>query len=53
VFSLSLIEPNSDVSLPMLSKMVVGNNVVMLYHHKSINLLKIEINKQFYYFYNI
>ena len=38
VFSLSLIEPNSDVSLPMLPEMVVGNNVVMFYHHKSINL---------------
>ena len=41
VFSLSLIEPNSNVSLPMFSEMIVGDNVVMLYHHK-INLININ-----------
>jgi len=34
VLSLSLIEPCSDVPLPMFSEMIVRDNVVMLYHHK-------------------
>lgn len=41
MFSLSLVEPNSNVSLPMFSEMIVGDNVVMLYHHK-INLININ-----------
>jgi len=32
VFSLGLVEPDSDVSLPMLSEVVVGDDVVMLDH---------------------
>lgn len=34
---LSMIEPDLDVSLPVLSEVVVGDYVVMLNHHK-INL---------------
>ena len=32
VFSLSLIEPNSDVSLPVFSEVVVRDDVVMFNH---------------------
>ena len=41
MFSLRLIEPDSNVSLPMLSEMVVRDHVVMLYHHK-IDLININ-----------
>lgn len=32
MFSLGLVEPHSDVSLPVLSEVIVGDDVVMFNH---------------------